>query len=409
MKLVTRTGWWKWRFYLPDMKIRSIKQLKNLKNKRVLVRVDFNVPFEKGKVKDESRILASLSTIQHLLKKGAKVILVSHLGRPEGYDKKLSLAPVAKRLGELLKRKVDLLKIKKSEDCRVGAYCNTPLQMLENIRFFADEAKDKNNFSQKLAELAEIFVLDGFAVAHRDSGSVTGVVKYLPSYAGLLLEKEIVGLSKVIEKPKKPLVVVLGGAKVETKAPVLKNLLPKADYVLIGGGIFNTYLKAIGYQVGGSLVDDDYLKLVKQYCGKMKVIKPVDVIVGTHDGRDYKVMKINNKFKISDKRYAILDIGPETVRLYAQYIKKAQTLVWNGAMGYFEQKPYHYGTLAIARLVASRSKGKAFGVIGGGETLQAMEMVKMGEDVDLVSTGGGAMLEFLAGNKLPGLRTLTRK
>lgn len=281
--------------------------------------------------------------------------------------------------------------------------------MLENIRFFADEAKDKNNFSKKLAELADLFVLDGFAVAHRDSGSVTGVAKYLPSYAGLLLEKEIVGLSKVTEKPKKPLVVILGGAKVETKAPVLKNLLPRADYMLIGGGIFNTYLKAQGFEVGGSLVDDDYLKVVKQYCGKLKVIKPVDVVVGTHDGKDYKVMKVNNKFEVRDRRYAVFDIGPETVMLYAQYIKKAQTLVWNGAMGYFEQKPYDTGTLSIARLVASRSKGKAFGIIGGGETLQAMEAVKMGEYVDLVSTGGGAMLEFLSGAKLPGLKLLTKK
>lgn len=390
------------------MKIRTIKQIRNFKNKCVLLRVDFNVPLKNGKIIDDSRIRASLPTIEYLLKKKAKVILVSHLGRPEGYDKKLSLEPVAKRLGELMKKKVKLLKIKRLEDYfrkNVGAYGNTPV-LLENIRFFAGENDEKSVLAKQLASLADIFVLDGFAVVHRAAASVSGVAKHLPSYAGLLLEKEIIGLSKAVQKPKKPFALVLGGVKMETKLPVLKNLLPKADYVLIGGGIFNTYLWAKGYKVGKSLIDKEYKKEALKYLSNKKVILPVDLVVGEGDGTNCKLMKVDNRFEIRDKRYAIFDVGPETIRLYAKYIKKAQTIVWNGAMGYFEQKPYDVGTLSVARLVASRSKGKAFGIIGGGETLQAMEMTKMGEYVDLISTGGGAMLEFLSGKKLPGVEAV---
>jgi phosphoglycerate kinase len=241
------------------------------------------------------------------------------------------------------------------------------------------------------------------------------VAKYLPSYAGLLLEKEIVGLSKAIVKPKKPFMLVLGGAKMETKIPVLKNLLPKVDHVLIGGGLFNTYLWAKGYKVGASLIDKEYKKEALKLLGNKKVVLPVDVVTGREDGSGEKVMQIancklqNNNSEICNLKSAIFDIGPRTIGLYAQYIKKAQTLVWNGAMGYFEQKPYDVGTMSIARLVASRAKGKAFGIIGGGETLQAMEMVKMTEFVDLVSTGGGAMLEFLGGKKLPGVKAVSKK
>ncbi len=404
------------------MKIRTIKQIKNLKNKHILLRVDFNVPIKKDpsagaqgkKIIDDSRIKASIPTIEYLLKKKAKVILVSHLGRPEGYDKKLSLAPVAKRLSELLRKKVELVKIKRLEDYfgkNVGAYGNTPV-LLENIRFFngdKDGVGTGFDLSKQLANLADIFVLDGFAVAHRASASVSGVAKHLPSYAGLLLEKEIIGLSKAIQKPKKPFVVILGGVKMETKIPVLKNLLPKADCVLIGGGIFNTYLWAKGYNVGKSLIDKEYKKEALALLKNKKVVLPIDVVVGREDGSGVKVSRIPypvSRHRLCGMDYGIYDIGPETIRLYAKYIKKAQTIVWNGAMGYFEQKPYDTGTLSVARLVASRSKGKAFGIIGGGETLQAMEITKMGEYVDLISTGGGAMLEFLSGKKLPGVETV---
>jgi len=388
------------------MTIKTIKQIKNLKNKRVMVRVDFNVPVKDGKVKEDARLLASLPTIEYLLKKKAKVILVSHLGRPDGVDKKFSLEPVAKRLGVLMKLDIKILDIRYLQNGNIQ-YPISNIVMLENVRFFDGERKNDKKFAKELASLADYFVLDGFAVAHRDSPSVSGVAKYLPSYAGLLLEKEIVGLSKAIVKPKKPFVLVLGGAKMETKIPVLKNLLPKVDHVLIGGGLFNTYLWVKGYKVGASLIDKDFKKEALKLLGNKKVVLPVDCVVGKSDGSEVKVLQISD-FRLQNGELAIFDIGPKTVQLFAQYIKKAQTLVWNGAMGYFEQRPYGVGTLSIARLVASRARGKAFGIIGGGETLQSMEMVKMTEFVDLVSTGGGAMLEFLSGKKLPGVNVVSK-
>src|SRR3989338_2263772 len=432
MRSGTRIDWWRWRncivfkvkksirsLKFVIMKVRSVKQLKNLSGKRVMARVDFNVPTDKGKVIDDSRILASIPTIAYLMKKGAKVILVSHLGRPEGYDKKLSLALVAGRLQEIFNFQFSIFKqfsISKFSNYfekmreEIDKMKGGRVLMLENIRFFEGERENDKKFAKELAGLADYFVLDGFAVAHRDSPSVSGLAKYIPAYAGLLLEKEIIGLSKAIEKPKKPFVLVLGGAKMETKLPVLKNLLPKADYILIGGGIFNTYLKAKGYKVGKSLIDKEYKREALAYLKNKKVILPVDLVVGEADGRRAKVVKLREKGSLAPLGMtdAIYDIGPETIRMYAKYIKKAQTIVWNGAMGYFEQKPYDVGTLSVARLVASRSKGKAFGIIGGGETLQAMEKVKMMEFIDLVSTGGGAMLEFLAGKSLPGVKVLTR-
>lgn len=401
--------------------MRSIKKLKNLAGKKVLVRVDFNVPIGKGKVLDDSRLYASLPTIQYLLKRKAKVILVSHLGRPEGIDSSLSLVPVTKRLGELMKKNIKILDIKilKKYFKNIDGYFeyarneikkmkNGQILMLENIRFFAGERNNDGVFSKQLSELCDVFVLDGFAVAHRASPSVTGVTKYASSYAGLLLEQEIDGLNKVVKNPKKPFVVVLGGAKTGTKIPVMKNLLPKCNFLIIGGGIVNTYLKALGYEIGSSLVDNGLEKEILKYCKSKKVIKPVDVVVGTMDGARYRVVELQKKpQQICQKGEAILDCGPQTIRLYATYIKKAQTLVWNGAMGLFEQKPYDVGTFSIARLVASRSKGKAYGVIGGGETLQSMDLVGMKDCVDLVSTGGGAMLEFLSGKKLPGVMVVS--
>lgn len=385
------------------MKLKTLKQIKNLKDKRVLVRVDFNVPVKEGKIKDDSRIVASVPTIKYLLKNGAKVILVSHLGRPEGIEKKLSLKIVAERLSELIKKEVCFFNLNEF----INLIKLPKLTLLENIRFYPEEEKNDKKFAKQLAEVANIFVLDGFAVAHRDAASVSGVAKYLPSYAGLLLESEVENLSQLMTKPKKPYVAVLGGAKIETKLPVLKSVLKRADFVLLGGGLVNTCLWAKGYSVGKSLLDKDFKKEALKLWKSKKIIFPVDVVVGDIKGKKYRVVTLEKKNNIKNTE-AIFDIGPATVRLYAKYIKSAQTLVWNGAMGYFEQKPYDVGTLAIARLVASRSKGKAFGVIGGGETIQTMEMVNMIDDIDFVSTGGGAMLEFLSGNKLPGLKYLTK-
>jgi len=396
------------------MIIRTIKKLKNLKGKTALVRVDFNVPIKNGKVVDNFRIKKSLPTIEFLLKKGAKVILVSHLGRPKAKEKKFSLKPVAKELEKTLSKKVhfichsELVSESKEWSKKILKQVqddSASISLLENIRFYKEEKKNTGTLAKNLSEIADLFVMDGFAVAHRASASVVGVAKYLPSYAGLLMEEEIKGLEKVIKKPKKPLVVILGGIKTETKIPVIKNLLPKANQVLIGGGIVNTYLWAKGFKVGESLIDKDFKKEILKICANKKVIIPIDLVVGDYQGKNYEVLKVSKDFKVT-KGKAILSVGPATVQLYAKYIKKAQTLILNGAIGYFEQPPYQHATYAISRLFANRSKGKAFGVTGGGETVEVLKHLEVIDEVDLVSTGGGSMLEFLAGKKLPGIEIL---
>lgn len=396
------------------MGLNTIRYARSLKNKRVLVRVDFNVAMNGKKVAEDSRLLASLPTIQYLQKKGAKIILVSHLGRPDGkMNAALKMTPVAKRLGELLKSDVPVLPTKnweltvnEKEKVFLAIEKMKPgsVVMLENIRFSPHEQKDIDILSRELATLADLFVLDGFAVAHRSDASVTGVSKHLPSYAGLLLEKEITGLTKIVETAKMPFVAVMGGMKMESKVPVMKRLLPHVDFLLLGGAIVNTYFFAAGYGVGDSLVDQDFADEALRYGKQKRVIVPMDVIVGKKNGSKYRRVEIGKEpHVICGRGEAIFDIGPATIRLYAAYIKEAETLLWNGAMGWFEKKPFYTGTRAIARLIASRAKGEAFGVIGGGETIQAMEQVGMTDDIDLVSTGGGAMLSFLAGEKLPGI------
>lgn len=282
--------------------------------------------------------------------------------------------------------------------------------MLDNIRFVAGESTNDPKVAKALARLASIFVLDGFAVAHRQAASVSAVARYLPSYAGLLLFDEISVLTSVMKKPKRPLVVLLGGIKVETKIPVLKKLLSKADYILVGGGIATTLWWAQGKSVGGSMVGKEYKRQILRYCKNKKVITPIDVVVGDAKGKRAKVVNVGNlqTMKLGSE-FGLYDIGPSTVQLYAHYIKQAKTLLWNGAMGMFEVHPYEYGTQALAHLFAARSHGKAVGIAGGGETTQVLENEGLTDDIDLVSTGGGAMLEFLAGKSLPGLRNLKKK
>lgn len=399
--------------------MKTLKSLRNLKGKRVLLRVDFNVPVKRGRVMDETKIRASLPTIVWLLRKKAKVVLLSHLGRPKGKRvAAMKMDPVIRCVSKLLGRTVEKIdtgnwKMSKRKwtavQERIAAMHDGDIMMAENTRFAKDEKKNTGALAEHMASLGDLFVFDGFAVAHRPAASIAGIPAFLPSYAGPLLEKEMKGLEKVF-KGKSPFVVVLGGAKVETKIPVLDNLLPRADAILIGGAIFNTCLKAQGYEIQDSLIDAAFTKEALTYCKKKKIVTPRDVIVGSKDGRHHRVVQIKRKaHEVCKRGEAIYDIGPETIRLYATHIKQAQTVVWNGAMGYFEQKPYDVGTLSIARLVASRAKGKAYGVAGGGETIQALDMVKMAEHVDLISTGGGAMLEFLAGKTLPAIAALNKK
>lgn len=384
------------------MQLKSIKSAKHLLGQRVLVRVDFNVPVKNSQVVDNYKIQASLPTIKFLLHSGARIILVSHLGRPVKKEKNFSLLPVAKELEKLIGSKVRFGRLEDRDD-----WDGEKFVMLENIRFYKGEETNDPKFAKQLSQLADIFVLDGFAVAHRDSASVSGVTKFLPSYAGLLLMAEVDGLSKIIEKPKQPMVLMLGGLKIETKLQILKNLLPKADNVLLAGEIFNTYLWAKGYNVGSSLVDKKLKDIVLNCIKNKKIITPIDVVVGTDKGKNARVVSLDKKLVLK-KDESIFDIGPKTILLFAKYLKTAKTLIWNGALGKFEQSPYQHGTYALVNLFASRSKGRAFGVCGGGETLEILRHLNLLNEIDLVSTGGGAMLDFLSGKKLPGLKNLLK-
>lgn len=389
--------------------MKPITDVKNLNGKKVLVRADFNIPLKNGQVASDYKLVRSMATIEYLVQSGAVVILVSHLGRPKGKDKKLSLKPVLTRLAKLMQKKIDFYDIStKSEWAKLKSYLSSAsggaIVMLENIRFLRGEEAENADLSKMLAELCDLFVLDGFGVAHRRAASVTGVARYVPAYAGILLFEEVSILRDVMQRPKRPLVVLLGGAKAETKIPVLKKLLSIADHILISGGIFNTYLAARGKKIGSSIRAPALENEVLKYCRDKKVILPLDVVVGSEDGKNARREAVD-ELELT-KKEAIYDVGPETVRMFSGYIKKAKTLIWNGAMGRFERHPYQYGTFALARLFAARARGRAFGISGGGETVEILEHLHLMPEIDLVSTGGGAMLEYLSGAKLPGLESL---
>lgn len=392
----------------------TIRQLKILKDKRVLLRVDFNVATTKdGRIApDEAfKIEAVLPTIRYLLEKKAKVILMTHLGRPKGKKSdEFKVDPAADYLSEVLKKLVRKTSevVGPAVEKEVAKMKGGEILMLENLRFEKGEEENDAALAKQLARLGDVYVNEAFAVCHRAAASVVAITKYLPSYAGFLLEAEIKALSQVRDRPKKPLLVIMGGLKFETKLPVIEKFLNKADKILLGGGLASTCLKALGYGLGVSLTDDDYLSLAKKISQNKKVLLPIDVIAGCKDKPcDFCHLPLPIKpYTLMKAPYAIYDVGPATIREWAKLIKKAQTIIWNGPLGYFEQKPYDSGTLAMARLVAGRSKGKAFGVVGGGETITALRQSKMEEFVDHVSTGGGAMLEFLAGKELPGIKAL---
>jgi len=392
------------------MKIATIQKVKNLKNKVVFLRVDFNVALQKGKVKEDYKIKAELETINYLLGKGVKLIIATHLGEPKGKPEiACSVKPVAARLQKLLKKPVKFCAetigpkaVNAAARLKAGE-----ILMLENLRFNAGELTNDNKFAQELARLADVYINDAFAVCHRDQASVSAIKKYLPAYAGLLLAQEITALNKII-KPKKPLVVIMGGAKIATKAPLISKLYPSASHILLGGALANNFFKYQKKEIGKSLFDADSLICVNKLCrvkkNALKIILPVDVVVRTKSGS----AKLRRPEEVR-KDEMILDIGPETISLFAQYIKKAQTLVWNGPMGKFEEDGFRQGTLSIARLIASRSSGKAYGLVGGGETIEALKLTKMAEYVDWVSTAGGAMLTYLGGGKMPGLAKIVNK
>jgi phosphoglycerate kinase len=389
------------------MFIKSIRQIKNLVGKKVLLRTDFNVPIEKSKIKDDYKIITSLPTIRYLLRHKCKIIIISHLGEPNKNkkqkikNKKYSIKPLVLRLSQLLGKKIKFV-----DDCfgeKVALAVNKlkfgEILLLENLRFYPEEENNDKKFAKKLAKLADIYINDAFAVCHRNHASVSAIKKYLPSFAGLLIASEVYNLNKIL-KPVQPLISIIGGVKIESKAALINKLIKKSYRVLIGGALANNFIAAHDFNIGKSLANETSIKLA----GKLKnekIILPIDVVIAKKFTSKEAIVKNVNQVTKSD---IILDIGPRTIKLYAKYIKIASTLIWNGPMGYFENEHFKHGTLAIARLIASRSTGSAFGVVGGGETVEALKMTKMIDYIDWVSTGGGAMLTYLAGEKMPGLK-----
>ncbi|MFP4514540.1 MAG: phosphoglycerate kinase [Parcubacteria group bacterium] len=391
------------------MKIKTIKQIKSLKGKTILLRLDLNVPIRRKKVTEDYKLKMALPTINYLLEKEAKVIIISHLGRPKGKkDDKYSLEPVAKALEDLLgfnikfsKQVVGKMVLKKAK-----ALKNKEVMLLENLRFNPGEKENSLDFSKSLAELADIYVNDAFAVSHRAQASVDKIKKQLPSYGGLLLEKEINNLSLVI-KPKKPFLAVMGGAKISTKIKLLESLSKSADKILIGGALANTLHLAKGNEVGKSLVDKDSLawskKFIKQKKLKDKILLPSDFLV--ENIKKEIIVKNLKDLKKTDKIY---DIGPDTILKFSTEIKKAQTLIWNGPLGMFENKSFKQGTISIARSLSLQSKQEAVCIVGGGETVEALNALNYKDYINWISTGGGAMLSFLAHENMPGLKGLIK-
>ena len=381
----------------------------NVKGKRVLVRCDFNVPLQDGKITDENRLVAALPTIKKLISDGGKVILCSHLGKPKGEPKpELSLAPVAKRLSELLGQEVkfaaDPEVVGPNARAAVEAMKDGDVVLLENTRYRAEETKNEDNFSKELASLCDVFVNDAFGTAHRAHCSNVGVTKYVDTaVVGYLMQKEIDFLGNAVENPERPFVAILGGSKVSSKISVINNLLDKVDTLIIGGGMCYTFSKAQGGKVGNSLLEEDYLQYALDMIKKaeergVKLLLPVDSIAADAFSNDANT-KVVAQGEIPDG-WMGLDIGPETAKMYADAVKSAKTVVWNGPMGCFEMPKFAEGTKAVAEALANAD---AVTIIGGGDSAAAVNQLGYGDKMTHISTGGGASLEFLEGKELPGV------
>jgi phosphoglycerate kinase len=384
------------------------KTLRDLEvqGKRVLVRVDFNVPMQDGQITDDRRIRESLPTIQYLLERGAKVILMSHLGRPKGKpDPQYSLRPVAERLSELLGRPVRFL-----EDCvgeaveqAVQAMAPGEVVLLENLRFHPEEEANDDGFARALARLGDLYVNDAFGSAHRAHASTEGVAHYLPAVAGFLMEKELRYLGSVLTQPERPFVAILGGAKVHDKIGVIQNLLPKVDRLLIGGGMAFTFLKAQGYEIGRSLLDSDSLEFARRVLQEagQKIVLPVDVVVAPSPEAETQAQVVPVDQIPPDQMG--LDIGPQTVARFREIVRLARTIVWNGPLGLFERAAFAEGTRGVLQAIAESG---ATSILGGGDTAAAAEQLGFADRITHISTGGGAALEFLEGRTLPGVAVL---
>jgi len=394
------------------MSKKSLKDI-DLKDKQVLMRVDFNVPLDsEGNITDDNRIRAALPSIKYVIDSGAKLILMSHLGRPKGEPKpEFSLAPVAKALASHIGKEVKML-----DDCignevkaQVAALEAGEVVLLENLRFYKAETKNDPEFAKELAGLGDIYVSDAFGTCHRAHASTEGVTKYLESVSGFLVEKEILYFQKVVTQPAKPFVFILGGAKVSDKIPVIENMMEKADSIIIGGAMAYTFMKNEGIAVGASRVENDMSDIVKSIVDKakaknVKILLPLDHVV-TDDFAAAINVKTTQGREIEEGWMGV-DIGPKTIELFSEELKKSQTIVWNGPVGVFENDKFAVGTQALAELIAGL---EATSVIGGGDTAAAVAKFKVADKMSHISTGGGASLEYLEGKTLPGIAALSDK
>jgi len=387
---------------------KTVKDI-DVKGKKVLVRVDFNVPLKEGVVKDDTRIQAALPTLNYLLDEGAALILCSHLGRPKGSPMpEYSVKPVAEYLGKVMGKTVKFAEDTVGPAAEAAAAALKPgeVLVLENTRFEAGETKNDAGMSKKLASFADVFVNDAFGSAHRAHASTVGVADYIPAVAGFLMEKEIRYLGQAIANPDRPFVAILGGAKISDKIGVIKNLLQIADQVLIGGGMANTFFKAQGYPVADSLVEDEALETARELLagGGQKLRLPVDVVIANAFDNDAET-KVTQMGPVPDG-WRILDVGPETVENYSKVIMSAGTVVWNGPMGVFEMPNFAKGTFGVAKAVA---ESKSVSIVGGGDSVAAINQSGLSDKITHISTGGGASLEMLEGIVLPGLAALADK
>lgn len=392
---------------------KTVKDIQ-VEGKKVLVRCDFNVPMEDGAITDDVRIRAALPTINYLIENGAKIILMSHMGRPKGEAKmEFTLAPVAKRLGELINKEVKFISSPVVVDDAVRAAAadleNGQVMLLENTRFRKEETKNEEAFTNELAELGEIFVNDAFGTAHRAHCSTAGVAEHMPAVSGFLIEKEVKYLGSAVENPVRPLLAIMGGAKVSDKILLIENLLNKVDVLLIGGGMSYTFLKAKGYEIGKSLLDEENIGLAGDLMKKaeekgVKMIIPVDVVCASEFSNDAatKVCKVSEIPADMEG----MDMGPETVKLFSEEINKAKTVVWNGPLGVFEMDNFAKGTCGVAEALADCD---ATTIIGGGDSAAAVKKFGLGDKMTHISTGGGASMEYLEGKVLPGIACLEDK